>query len=172
MRLKFWHDAIDKIYDTNPQTILPNHPVVTELSEAIKGYRLSKIYFTRLIKSRERPTNAGFVTLKELEQYAEDSVSPIYYLLAKVIGIESMDMDHAVSHLGKAQGIVNMLRAQRYQERGKALCVPQEILLKHGVTHERIIRDKDDDKGVQDCTFEVASLAFSHLEKVIAEELI
>ena len=59
-----------------------------------------------------------------------------------------------------------MLRAQQYQGRTKAICIPQEVLMKHGVSQERIIRDKVDDKGVHECTFEVASLAFSHLEQV------
>lgn len=167
MRLKFWYDAIETIYKPKTNDIkLPNHPVVKELNDAIHKYNLPKLYFSRLIKVRERPANISFVTIKELEQYAEESVSSIYYLLAKIVGIENVDMDHAVSHLGKAQGIVNMLRAQRYQDRGKALCIPQEIMIKHGVNQERIIRDKVGDKGVQDCTFEIASVAFSHLEKV------
>lgn len=124
------------------------------------------MYFSRLIKSRERPSNRGFITAKELEQYAEESVSSIYYLLTKILKCESMDVDHAISHLGKAHGIVNMLRAQCRLDRSKGVCIPQETMLKHGVNQERILRNKVDDKGVQDCVFEVASLANSHLEKV------
>ena len=100
MRLKFWHDAIDKIY--NIQTVnLPDHPVVRELASAIHANNLSKLYFSRLIKSRERPANTGFVTTKDLEKYAEDSVSSVYYLLANINNVRNVDVDHAVSHLGK-----------------------------------------------------------------------
>lgn len=124
------------------------------------------MYFSRLIKCRERPPSRLFVTTKELEQYAEDSVSSIYYLLVKILKCESLDVDHALSHLGKAQGIVNMLRAQSRLERSNGVCIPQETMLKHGVSQERILRNKIDDKGVQDCVFEIASVANSHLEKV------
>lgn len=129
------------------------------------------MYFSRLIKSRERPPSRLFVTTKELEQYAEESVSSIYYLLAKLLKCESLDVDHALSHLGKAQGIVNMLRAQTRQDRSKGVCIPQETMLKHGVSQERILRNKIDDKGVQDCVFDTASVANSHLEKVCSNVL-
>lgn len=124
------------------------------------------MYFSRLIKCRERPPNRLFVTTTELEQYAEESVSSIFYLLAKILKCENLDVDHALSHLGKAQGIVNMLRAQSRPDRSKGVCIPQETMLQHGVSQERILRNKIDDKGVQDCVFEVASVANSHLEKV------
>lgn len=42
--------------------------------------------------------------------------------------------------------------------------IPQEILLKHGCSYERIIRQKPDDVGVQNCVFDVAGTANIHLE--------
>lgn len=134
--------------------------------QAIRDHSLNKMYFSRLIRCRERPPSRGFITTKELEQYAEESVSSIYYLLAKILKCENIDVDHALSHLGKAHGIVNLLRAQSKLDRSKGVCIPQEIMLKHGISQERILRSKLEDKGVQDCVFEIASVANSHLEKV------
>lgn len=165
MRLKFWYDAIESIFSPSKQSKIPDHPVIKEIHLAITSHNLNKMYLTRLIKCRERPSNRLFVTTKELEQYAEESVSSMYYLLAKILKSESLDVDHALSHLGKAQGITNMLRAQSRVDRSKTICIPQETMLKHGVSQERILRNKVDDKGVQDCVFEVASVANSHLEK-------
>lgn len=51
-----------------------------------------------------------FRTLDDVEKYAEDSVSSIYYLLLKVANVTNVHADHAASHLGKAQGIANILR--------------------------------------------------------------
>ncbi|XP_037051923.1 NADH dehydrogenase (ubiquinone) complex I, assembly factor 6 homolog [Bradysia coprophila] len=164
MRLKFWYDAIESIFSPKASKI-PDHPVIKEIHLAITSHNLNKMYLMRLIKCRERPPNRLFVTTKELEQYAEESVSSMYYLLAKILKSESLDVDHALSHLGKAQGITNMLRAQSRVDRSKGVCIPQEIMLKHGVSQERILRNKIDDKGVQDCVFDVASAANSHLEK-------
>lgn len=51
-----------------------------------------------------------FDNLDEIEKYAEDTVSPIYYLLLELAGHKNVHCDHAASHLGKAQGLANMLR--------------------------------------------------------------
>lgn len=32
LRLKFWYDALDKIYEKNSEKILPEHPVIQELN--------------------------------------------------------------------------------------------------------------------------------------------
>lgn len=111
-----------------------------------------------------------FATTTELEQYVEESNSSVYYLILKIGGIANMNADHAVSHLGKAQGICNLLRAlPLYPLSDRAAraipIVPQQILLHHGVSYEQIVRLKDDDKLVRECIFDVASLANTHLEK-------
>lgn len=51
-----------------------------------------------------------FRTIEDIEKYAEESVSSIYYLLLSVAGVKDVHADHAASHLGKAQGIANILR--------------------------------------------------------------
>lgn len=175
MRLRFWSNAIDSIYSTDGRSV-PEHPVIVQLKQTVDRHRLPKLYFTRLIRSRERSSTQPFVTTKELEAYAEESNSSTLYLTARIIGgspamnaSASTDLDHALSHLGKAQGIVNMLRAQTAAQTRplRTVCVPQETLMKHGCSQERMLRDRADDKAVHECTFEVASLANSHLEKVL-----
>lgn len=65
----------------------------------------------RLITSRSHILKSKqFRTLEDVEKYAEESVSSIYYLLLSVAGIKDVHADHAASHLGKAQGITNILR--------------------------------------------------------------
>lgn len=109
MRLKFWEDSIEKIYDTK-NIHIPDHPVVLEVKKIVDEFKLSKRYFQRLVNSRNRPSNTPFVTTKELEDYSEKTVSSIYYLLLETAGIKNVQADHAASHLGKSQGIVNILR--------------------------------------------------------------
>lgn len=45
MRMHFWNDAIDAVYDDRPQ----QQPVVLQLHKAVRGYRLSKrcVLFTQ-----------------------------------------------------------------------------------------------------------------------------
>lgn len=104
-----------------------------------------------------------------MENYAEETVSSVNYLLLESLNCRNVNSDHAASHLGKAQGITNILRSI-YAQRSPSqyLPIPQEILMKHGVSQERFFRSKANDKGVEDVVFEIATLAHQHLEKSLA----
>lgn len=74
-------------------------------------YSLQKRHLEKLITSRTNILKSKyFRSLEDIEKYAEESVSSIYYLLLSVAGIANVHADHAASHLGKAQGIANILR--------------------------------------------------------------
>ena len=165
MRLKFWEDALDKLYDKKSPK-LPEHPVIQELKLAIDSKKLTKRYFERLITARKIP-NLSFVTVKQLENYSEESVSSVNYLILELLDVRNVNADHAASHLGKAQGIANMLRSiYGIGGRKQHLPIPQEILMKHGVSQERFFRGKENDKGIEEVVFEIATTAHQHLEKV------
>lgn len=163
--MKFWEDAVERIY-SDPPTAIPDHPVVKQLKLAVDEAKLSKHYLRRLVKARQRMGNLTFMTVKDIEDYCEESVSSVYYLMLDAAGIKNVHTDHAASHLGKAQGIANLLRSVKYQSRSKyCIPVPQEILMRHGVSQERILRDQVEDKGVEEAVFEMATVAHQHLEK-------
>ncbi|XP_055685351.1 NADH dehydrogenase (ubiquinone) complex I, assembly factor 6 homolog [Lutzomyia longipalpis] len=164
MRLKFWEDAVDKVFNAKDVPI-PEHPVVQELKNTSRECSLSKMYFHRLIKSRKRLGNVSFLTVKELEDYAEQTNSSVYYLMLEAAGVKNIHADHAASHLGKAQGITNIIRSLPHQRRNAIIPIPQEILLRHGVSQERVFRDRADDKGVENCVFDIATVAHQHLAK-------
>ena len=167
MRLKFWEDSLVKLFDKTNAT-LPQHPVVNELSLILNKKKLTKRYFDRLINAR-RIQNLNFVSTKQMENYAEETVSSVHYLLLEVLNCRNVNADHAASHLGKAQGITNILRSIYGQmSRSQFLPIPQEILMKHGVSQERFFRAKPNDKGVEEVVFEIATLAHQHLEKSFA----
>lgn len=74
-------------------------------------YSLPRRHLERLVTSRSGLIKARhFRSLEDIERYAEDAVSPIYYLILNVAGVTDIHADHAASHLGKAQGITNVLR--------------------------------------------------------------
>lgn len=167
MRLKFWEDGVEKLFDKNYPK-LPQHPVVNELSLLLNKSKFTKRYFDRLINAR-KIQNLNFVTTKQLENYAEETVSSVNYILLEILNCRNVNADHAASHLGKAQGITNILRSiHAQQSRSQYLPIPQEILMKHGVSQERFFRSKQNDKGVEDVVFDIATLAHQHLEKSLA----
>lgn len=129
----------------------------------MRQYQLPKLYFQRLITARQRSANTMFSTVEEFEQHMEISTSSIYYLLLKIAGVVDLNVDHVASHLGKAQGIANSLRALGAVRQSRGLSVlppiPQEILLKHGCSYEKVLRQQPDDLAVQNCVYDVASTA-------------
>lgn len=169
MRLQFWDETIEQLFGKSPEKPTPDHPVVKELklALAVDNNKLTKRYFERLINCRKRP-NVNFLTLKDLETYAEESVSSVNYLILEILGVKNVNADHAISHLGKAHGIANLLRSIYSQSgRSQHIPIPQEILIKHGLSQERFYRcKKEDHKVIEEVVFEVASLANQHLEKV------
>ncbi|ALC49826.1 CG15738 [Drosophila busckii] len=165
LRLKFWYDSIDKCFDPEAdRSYVKDQPVLRELRRTVGNRKLNKIFLRRLVTARERAPNQAFETLRELEEYAEQTCSSMLHLLVELSGIKDMQVDHAASHLGKAQGIAMMLRAIPHTGRQQTVCIPLEVLVRHGVSQERILRSKRDDKGVEECVFEVASAANGHLK--------
>jgi NADH dehydrogenase [ubiquinone] 1 alpha subcomplex assembly factor 6 len=170
MRFKFWEDTIAKLFGKDNKGFMPeqNQPVVQELRRLLDddSKKFTKRNFDRLwMARRNQSVNFSFLTTKQLEDYCEQSVSSVYYLLLENRNVKNLTVDHCASHLGKAQGIVNVLRSIAKAQRASNVPVPQELLMKHGVSQERVYRDKSDDKGVEECIFELSSTAHQHLEK-------
>ena len=80
-------------------------------------------------------------------------------------GVENVHADHAFSHLGKAQGLTNLIRSVPYYAQRRLVILPQEVLAKHKVSHESVFRGGRD-KPSRDVIFDVACRAHSHINKV------
>ncbi|XP_046412936.1 NADH dehydrogenase (ubiquinone) complex I, assembly factor 6 [Neodiprion fabricii] len=161
MRLKFWEDTVDKIYNDTP----PRNPVALELHRIVRKHKLSKHYLKRLIVARsEKLTLSVFPSLESLEAYAENTASPVYYLLLEASDIKHVRVDHAASHLGKAHGITNLIRSILYNAQRRSIVIPQDIMMKHNLSTEEVLRGKSR-KEIGDAVFDVSSRAKLHLEK-------
>ncbi|KAF5288971.1 hypothetical protein FQA39_LY03850 [Lamprigera yunnana] len=164
MRMKFWEDAINNCYSKNINKV-PKQPVALELFKAITASNLTKRYFNNLIKGRrDYFLNNTFPDVETLEKYFEYSISNVYYLILEACNVRNVSADHAASHLGKAQGLVQQLRSTTVAKKLNLITLPQTILIKYNVSHEEIFRGKSSDR-LSDCTYEVASQAHYHLKK-------
>jgi Phytoene/squalene synthetase len=85
-------------------------------------------------------------------------------------GVENIHADHAASHLGKAYGIVNVIRSAMYDAQRKIVALPQDVLLRHNVSHEMVLR-YNCTADLRNAIFDVATRAKQHLDKVISEQL-
>lgn len=134
--------------------------------QILREKKLPKRYFKRLIDARvNKLTHSTFHTLDDVENYAENTVSSIYYLMLEAQGTTDVHTDHFASHLGKAHGILTLVRAVPHNAIKRKIILPQDTLMKHNVSTESVFRGKND-KALQDVIFEVCSRAKQHLDKV------
>ncbi|ETS03665.1 hypothetical protein M419DRAFT_96794 [Trichoderma reesei RUT C-30] len=198
MRVKFWHDAIDRTFSGQP----PREPICILLHKALReleqrtggggggstsSTKSIKFWVSRLIRTRERHMdNRPFATLASLEDYAENTYSTIMYATLASMPLRSMHVDHLASHIGKACGIVAVLRGVpvlaappqpvrspsglETPSRSQALLLPLDVMAEEGVKEEQVFRQGPSAPGLQDAIFKVATRANDHL--ITAREML
>lgn len=195
MRMQFWRESIDKTFAGAP----PAEPICILLHHALEDLRARaqsrsatgsmKFWVQRVIKTREKHMdNRPFVSLAALEEYAENTYATLMYAALAAMPMQSMHMDHLASHIGKAAGIVAVLRgvpvlaasqsAVRSPDgglevgRGKepVLLLPLDVMAEAGVREEDVFRHGPGAEGFQDAVFTVATRANDHL--ITAREML
>ncbi|VDQ04477.1 unnamed protein product [Trichobilharzia regenti] len=92
-RFQFWKDIVEYLFSGSASSSRYHTPLEQELKE-------------------ERHFNqSSFLTCKAAEAYFDDTYTPIHCLLSEAYGFEMVTLSPLLSHLGKAQGMVNMLRS-------------------------------------------------------------
>ncbi|EJP67269.1 squalene/phytoene synthase [Beauveria bassiana ARSEF 2860] len=192
MRIKFWQESIDKTFAGQP----PREPICILLHQALlfmdqfadaSSKKSLKFWISRLIRTREKHMdNRPFTSLATLEDYAENTYSTMMYATLASLGLRSMDVDHLASHIGKACGIVAVLRGVPLlaappapiktpsgdvpPTRDPSLLLPLDIMAEEGVKEEEVFRQGPDAPGLQDAVFKVATRANDHL--ITAQEML
>ncbi|KAL7788357.1 squalene/phytoene synthase [Trichoderma ceciliae] len=192
MRMRFWQESMDKTFAGQP----PREPICILLHKGLQELeqragsstnKSIKFWVSRLIRTRERHMdNRPFATLASLEDYAENTYSTIMYATLASMPLRSMHVDHLASHIGKACGIVAVLRgipilaapAQSVKtpsgvetpSRNQAILLPLDIMAEEGVKEEQVFRQGPDAPGLQDAIFKVATRANDHL--ITAREML
>ncbi|XAR52019.1 15-cis-phytoene synthase [Bertholletia excelsa] len=170
MRLLWWQETIDKIFSNK----LIEHPTAQALSSIISEHRISKVWLKRSIEARikdaQREVSDIPKTTEELEKYAEDTVSTVLYLTLQSGGITSTVADHAASHIGKASGLLLLIKSLPYHASRNRLFsyIPADVASKHGLLENRGGQPEirvDDRGALSDAVFEMASVANAHIKK-------
>ena len=129
LKHKFWIDSIKGILENKPI----KHPVAQALARANSRQNISQLWLKRLILEREKELTFNFGNLEELESYSESTNSTLLYLILQSIRIQSVKVDHAASHLGKAMGIITALRATPHLSKEKTH-LPLDLLCKYNLS--------------------------------------
>ncbi len=148
---------------------------------------MSKSWFLRIVSAREQyMSNAPYPSLEALEKYAENTYSTLLYLTLQSLPLTSLTADHIASHIGKAAGIVAVLRGlplvafppppKHHSNRSGlagsldsqrssqgAVTLPLDVMAEAGVREEDILRRGAEAPGLRDAVFAVATRASDHL---------
>lgn len=192
-RMQFWRDTVNSTFAGNPPrepiSILL-HKAITDLAARAGGSSANslKFWLLRLINTRERHMeNKPFASLAALEEYAENTYATLMYMTLAAMPLRSVHMDHLASHIGKACGIVAILRgipilaapsqpvhgpsgATVGTTRSPALLLPLDVMAEVGVKEEDVFRRGPNADGLQDAVFQVATRANDHL--ITAREML
>lgn len=170
MRLLWWQEAIDKIFSNK----IIEHPTAQALSSVISEHKISKSWLKRSVEARikdaSREENHIPETIGELEKYAEDTVSTLLYTTLQAGGIRSTAADHAASHIGKASGLLLLLKSLPYHAShgGRFSYIPADVASKHGLLMKqggRLEILMEPSEALSNAVFEIASVANIHLQK-------
>lgn len=161
-------------------------PVASELQDVLAGSKqMSKHWLKRMIAARREAAHLSafpFQTMEQLEKYAEATIVSLYYLLnEKTVELSAtaaeedptgsspghrIALDHIASHIGKAQGLTNVLRGVKHNAAARRCYIPNEVLLSSHCTHEDFLRGNNNE-AVVEAVFAIASQANSHLEHAV-----
>eukprot|EP00798_Chlamydomonas_sp_ICE-L_P014327 gene14327-20313_t len=170
IRYQWWRDAVGAAFSSSGAIPVPQHPVIQALHTVLQhGVPLKKYHFSRLIDTREQDMvdSQPPLTMEGLETYAEGTASQLLYLQLGAAQVSSREADHAASHLGKAVGIITLLKGTAFHAASRRSYMPIELCAKHGVSQEDIYEGKTTD-GLRDVVLAVASTAKANLEEARA----
>lgn len=193
MRMQFWRDGVNSALSYRP----PKEPVAVLLSAANAllaaqtdgRSRLSKNWLHRVIAEREKYLHSPpYPDLAALELYSENTYSTLLYLTLQALPLASVTADHLASHVGKAQGIVAVLRglpllafpgpAKHHSNQGAmggdqkqgVVTLPLDVMARCGLREHEVLRKGANAAGLRDAVFEVATRANDHL--ITAREML
>ncbi|EJT81168.1 hypothetical protein GGTG_01152 [Gaeumannomyces tritici R3-111a-1] len=203
MRTQFWRDSVNATFAGRP----PREPICILLHRALSDLSSRgtttggggvvapstssmKFWVQRLISTRElHMDNRPFASLAALEEYAEHTYATLTYAVLAAAPLRSLHLDHLASHIGKACGIVAVLRgipilaaprapvqtpmgggSSSSSGQQQALLLPLDVMARAGVREEDVFRKGPQAPGLQDAVFEVATRANDHL--ITAREML
>lgn len=126
MRMQWWKKEIDDTFNGKGG----EHPVSALLANSL-DLGLTQTWITRMLRARDNHLNTSqFASMNDLEEYAEHTASSLLYLHLEALGVNDINAEHAVSHLGKAIGITLILRSVAFNLEKNRMVLPSEIMAK------------------------------------------
>ena len=151
LRLQFWRDAIEKVYDDKDVSLYES-PVLRALRHVRLSTNISKILLERLIDAREMDldfvANASekgdkiiYLSIADMEKIGELTSSSLLYIAFEGANVnDCLQADIAASHLGQSLGLVNIMKGTVVRAARGEICIPGDLCEKHDVSAIDIIQ--------------------------------
>ena len=152
IRLQWWRDAVATIYDEG--AAVPEHAVVQAMARAVDAYDLPREDFDALIYARE--FDLEDVLPSDLEgwvHYADYTSVPLLKWAARIVGAD-VDME-PIAAVGVNYAVAGILRASVSFARQRRCYLPQDLMVEHDVSVNKLYELKRQD-GLVDVVRAVA----------------
>ncbi|KKA30282.1 hypothetical protein TD95_003866 [Thielaviopsis punctulata] len=171
LRLSFWSTALEDTFSGSP----PAEPICTLLAACCSSSSSSaslRFWTLRLLRARSAIPPSPPASLAALESTAEQSYASISYAALAAAAPPCTTADHISSHIAKAAGLAATLRGLPIltSARDPLLGLPLDVLARHGVREELVVRYGPQADGLRDAVFDVATRAHDHL--ITAREIL
>ncbi|VDP16250.1 unnamed protein product, partial [Soboliphyme baturini] len=158
MRLQFWKDVMVAL----PQGKVPEHPVAEALLHTYRTCHLSEKWLNDLVDARiDSISGQIYGDMDSLQSHFHNTFGTVLLLILQILKVMNLHADHAASHIGKAVGLVNTVRAMPMHARRGQVNLPQELLTKHGVTRDDLM--KFSSAKCCDVIYYICSVAHEHM---------
>lgn len=138
-KLNWWREEIHSLFHGTP-----NHPVTIALKAAIANYPLQEKYFMELIAGMEMDLhNNQYASFNELSLYCYRAAGVVGLLTIEILGYSGANTTQYAQNLGLSLQLINILRDVKEDAQRGRIYIPQEELVKFGVTKEMLLGNKN-----------------------------
>lgn len=168
IRLQWWRDALGELAQSvsgEEQPVAAANPVILALADTVRKFDLPLSPLLNLIDARvfdlyEEP----MPSLNELDGYCGETCSVLFMLAARILAGAEVNIADAAGHAGVAYALCGLLRAFPWHARARKVYVPEELLVRHGLTPDDVIHGEREDSA-KVALLELRGIAAGHLEK-------
>lgn len=162
IRLQWWRDALQG----EARGDVRANPVAAALDDTIVRFRLPRQALVDLIDARVFDLYDDLMpSLNDLEGYCGETSSRLIRLASIVLanGQDTGGAD-AAGHAGVAYAVTGLLRAFPWHARSGQVYIPQDILARHGVVREDIVKGRGG-PGLVAALADLRAIARRHLQQ-------
>jgi phytoene synthase len=164
LRLQWWREALDEIYNKRPQ----RHEVSRPLAAAVRAHGLTRRHFEDLIDARAFDLEQQAPeSLAKLEDYAQATSAGLVLLALEILGVKDEASRAAGRQIGIAWALTGLLRAVPFHARHQRLYLPRDLCAAAGLDPQQLFALRAP-PGSSEVIGQVAARARAHLAEARA----